>query len=208
MKILMTVLFILLLTIQSASQNEFQKCADNKNAIVSRLLKKGKLDSADQKKYLELDDEWQKCIVGKSMPSFNSKTLNGEEINSKELRGKIVVINFWFIGCPPCIAEMPALNQLVKEYKDKGVSFLGFTVENKKSLKKRFFPKYQFDFTIIPDATEIEDLFGVLEHPMIFIIDQNCKVIAAWGGGEAGEKAKTYVYLKIKPVLDGLLKIE
>jgi len=165
------------------------------------------MDSAAHQQYIQSDVDWQNCIVGKPIPRFHALTLTNEKINSEKLKGKVIVINFWFIGCPPCVAEMPALNQLVKEYSDKGVIFLGFTLDDKKSLKK-FFTAHQFDFTIIPDAQNIEDRFGVLEHPVNFIIDRNGKLVMAWAGGETGEEAKSYAYLKIKPVLENLLKTQ
>ena len=105
---------------------------------------------------------------------------------------------------PAMCCRNACFKSISKEYKDKGVVFLGFTFEDKKSLKK-FFTNHPFDFTIIPEAQNIEDLFGVLEHPVNFIIDQNGKVIMALGGG-TGEEAKTYAYLKIKPFLENLLK--
>ena len=44
-------------------------------------------------------------------------------IRTKDLKGKINVINFWFMKCAPCIAEIPALNTLVKKYKGKDINF-------------------------------------------------------------------------------------
>ena len=44
---------------------------------------------------------------------FKVKTIGGKRLTLAELQGKVVVINFWFIGCAPCISEMPALNKLV-----------------------------------------------------------------------------------------------
>ena len=204
MKILITIIFACLLGRPSLSQNELRNCAKKKNKNLLKSLDT-KLDSAALQTYIQLDRDWRNCVVDKPVPRFHTVALNNEKINSERLKGKIIVINFWFIGCPPCIAEMPALNQLVKEYKDKGVVFLGFTLDDKKSLKK-FFTTHQFDFTIIPEAQNIEDLFGVLEHPVNFIIDQNGKVTMAWADGETGEGAKTYAYLKIKPILEDLLK--
>jgi len=204
MKILIAITFVCLLGGPSFSQNELQNCAEKKNKLILKSLTK-KMDSAAHQKYIQSDIDWQNCIISKSIPRFRANTLNNEKINSEKLKGKIIVINFWFIGCPPCVAEMPALNQLVKEYRDSGVIFLGFALDDKKSLKK-FFATRRFDFTIIPGAQNIEDLFGVLEHPVNFIIDRNGKIVIAWAGGETGEEAKSYAYLKIKPVLENLLK--
>ena len=50
---------------------------------------------------------WLDCVNEKEIPSFSVKTLNDEKIKSKDLEGKIVVINLWFIDCLPCIKELP-----------------------------------------------------------------------------------------------------
>ncbi|HET9824640.1 MAG TPA: TlpA disulfide reductase family protein [Chitinophagaceae bacterium] len=77
---------------------------------------------------------------------------------------------------PLCIAEMPALKRLVEEYKDAGIIFLGVTLNDNATLRKRFLPKHRFDFVIIPDAQNIEDLFGVVVPPTIFMFDQSGKL--------------------------------
>jgi peroxiredoxin len=123
------------------------------------------------------------------------------------LKGRIIVANFWFTTCPPCIAEIPSFNRLVDEYKNENIDFLGFAVNDKKTLNK-FLKKSPFNFKIIPDAGTIDDLFGVIEHPVTFIIDREGKVREAWAGGNVGEKAKDEAYLKIKPVIEELLAAE
>ena len=62
------------------------------------------------------------------------------------------MINLWFTSCYPCIAELPALNRLAKEYKDKDVVFIGLSLDSKKMLDRDFFPNYKFDFKIVADA--------------------------------------------------------
>ena len=203
MKILITIIFVSLAG-HAASQNDIQKCAKKKNDAVLKSLGT-KPDSSAKQEYVQLDLEWQQCIVGKPVPFFHANGLNNEEINSEKLKGKIIVANFWFTSCPPCIAEMPALNRLVSEFKDKGVVFLAFTFEDKKDLKK-FLVNHQLDFKIIPGAQSVSNLFGVLEYPTNFVLDQNGKVAMAFVGGETEEEAKTSAYLKIKAVLESLLK--
>src|SRR6188472_749498 len=63
-------------------------------------------------------NDWQNCIRGKEIPELSLKTVTGEKIETKDLKGKVIVINLWFTTCHPCIAELPALNRLVEEYKD------------------------------------------------------------------------------------------
>jgi len=153
-------------------------------------------------------NDWQNCIKGKEMPYLSLQTISGEKIETKDLKGKVIVINLWFTTCHPCIAELPALNKLVKEYKDKNVVFLGLSTDTKEYLNSEFFPKYKFDFKIIPGAVDIVEKIGHTGFPTTYIIDMKGKVIDAWIGGFDGKEAETAAYLKAKPIIDELLKGE
>ena len=205
MKILLAVLSFFLVLARSYAQNDFQQCAAAKNSIMSQLLVRGKLDSTDRETYLLLNDSWKNCIMGRTMPAFEARTLEGTMLSSASMAGKIIVLDFWFMACPPCIAELPELNQLVADYRDKNVIFLGGTIDTRRALRHRFLPKYRFDFTILPEADDLEDSFGILNHPTIFIIDRSGKAAAAWEGADADEDEKNSLYLKLKRTLDHLL---
>ena len=67
---------------------------------------------------------------GMTAPNFTAKDINGDAINFEDLKGKVVVLNFWFIGCPACIAETPKLNQLTEKFADEAdVVFIALTYE-------------------------------------------------------------------------------
>ena len=125
-----------------------------------------------------------------------------------KLKGKIIVINFWFIGCHPCIAELPALNKLVKEYQGTGVVFLAFTWETVASIRKDFLSKYKLDFTILPEANELISKVSGSGYPTTYILDKKGIIKEAWNGGSTDETAKTEAYLKAKPIIDELLKAQ
>jgi len=152
--------------------------------------------------------EWKNCVKGKHIPEFEAISTLGKRIKSKDLKGKVVIINFWFIDCHPCIAELPALNRLVKEYEGKDVVFLAPTWETKDRLKSAFFQKYKFDFMIISDAKKIIDLFGGVGFPVTYIVDKNGILKEVTVGGPIDEKSETQAYLNAKPIIDELLKAE
>jgi len=190
------------------AQNDLQKCSEEKNKELEQLLNSGKgSDTSVLKKFSQLDSDWKKCVAGKSIPEFSVRTITGTSVSAEKLLGKIIVINFWFTTCPPCIAEIPALNKLAEEYKNANIEFIAFALDDKMKLK-RFLKNTAFNFKIIPNSGLVEELFGVIEHPATFIIDQKGKIRMAWTGGSIDENAKTEVYLKAKPVIDELLKTE
>ncbi|MEJ0102303.1 MAG: TlpA disulfide reductase family protein [Bacteroidota bacterium] len=148
--------------------------------------------------------KWKDCVMEKPIPDISFKTISGKDFDTKKLKGKVVVLNFWFIECQPCIAELPALNKLVKEYNNKDVLFFGITYQSLKSLNADFFPKYKFDFDIVQDAGNITEQFAA-GYPTTYIIDKNGIVKAVWNGGFTGKEAEMDIYLKAKPVIDELL---
>jgi len=149
---------------------------------------------------------WRNCVKGKHIPDFEAQTVLGKKFNSKDMQGKVVVLNFWFIDCLPCIAELPALNMLVRDFKNKNVEFLAFTHDTKKRLDTAFFKKYKFDFNIFPGDSTVIKQFGEMGYPNTYIIDKNGKVKEVFIGGFADEQVTTNVYLKSKPIIDELLK--
>lgn len=113
-------------------------------------------------------------MVGKNAMFFSVKDITGDEYSLEDLKGKIIVNNFWFIGCKPCQMEIPDLNKLVKKYK-KEVVFLGFALDDLASLES-FKKKRKFLYNIIPNSEEVAKLYGVTNYPTHVIIDQNSKI--------------------------------
>ncbi len=94
----------------------------------------------------------------KSKPAaetFSATALSGETVDLADLKGKVVVLTFWSTKCPICAGEIPKLNQLADNYKNKNVVFLGLTMENADKVKA-YLNKKSFDFKIIPNS------FGVV----------------------------------------------
>ena len=149
---------------------------------------------------------WTECVKEKPAPDFSGKTLKGEKIKMKSLRGKIVVLNLWFIDCLPCIKELPALNKLVAEYRgNKDVVFISLTWETKERVEKEFFAKYKLDFEVIPEEMKAVELFGKPGYPTTFVIGKDGLVKAGFLGGPIDDSAETEAYRRVKPVLDALL---
>jgi thiol-disulfide isomerase/thioredoxin len=148
--------------------------------------------------------DWGACVKGHRAPLPGFRTLTGDVFDSTSLAGSIVVVNFWFMGCVPCRAEMPALNKLVDEYKGQRVLFLGFTPDKAATLKPAFFLKNRFAFTIIPDARNIAESFYFLGYPTTYIIDPQGIIREAWSGGYEIDPLSPYY--KAKAAIDDLLK--
>jgi peroxiredoxin len=89
-------------------------------------------------------------LVGKlPAPAMVVTDLTGERIDTRALAGKTVVYNLWFVGCPPCMEEIPRLNAIVDEYKD--VVFVGLSISSKSDID-RFLVKQPFKYRLVPSA--------------------------------------------------------
>jgi peroxiredoxin len=119
-------------------------------------------------------------------PNFTALDMNGNRIELAALKGKVVVVNLWFIGCPNCMDEIKQLNQVVSDYKGKSdVVFLGLAASPKPALEK-FLAKTPFNYTIIPNAQMIiltkfgtPDKNGEINvpFPMHYVIDRDGKIV-------------------------------
>src|ERR687896_300004 len=67
--------------------------------------------------------------VGDKAPKFSVKTETGRQITQSDFGGKLLVLNFWATWCPPCIEEMPSLNEFAQRFSKDGVVVLGVSID-------------------------------------------------------------------------------
>lgn len=114
---------------------------------------------------------------GMDAPNFNSQTIDGQTLNFADLKGKVVVLNFWFIGCPVCRAETPKLNAFAAKFAgEPNVAFIAMTADPADSVKK-YAAKNRFDYTMIADAKPALNLFVVGGYPKSIVIGKDGKIV-------------------------------
>ena len=110
--------------------------------------------------------------IGTEAPNFSMTDLNGKEIELSQLRGKAILLDFWSSWCVPCRAEMPSIELLHRQFKDKGLIVLGID-EEQTQIQAAFLSKSGFSFTSIPEPKrELSNQFGVGGIPTTILIDQ------------------------------------
>lgn len=103
--------------------------------------------------------------------NINEVDINGNKLRSKDLKGKVLVINYWFINCKPCRMEMPELNELVKEYKDSAnVKFIGISLDDRSAIKE-FIKLSPFNYQLVADGQTAAHRYGISAYPTHAIID-------------------------------------
>jgi peroxiredoxin len=110
-------------------------------------------------------------MVNKLSPDFELADVLGKVWRLSELRGRIVVLNFWFTSCAPCVQEIPELNALVREYESKPVVFLAMTFNNTNQIRT-FVKKHTFIYNLLPNSAEIDKKFHVSLWPTSIVIDK------------------------------------
>ena len=121
----------------------------------------------------------QPIRAGTKAPNFRLEDLEGKKSELKHYKGKVVFLNFWATWCGPCKEEMPSIEELCKQFKDKDFVFLAISVDYA-GIKpvKDFIEKHRYTFPVLIDPKcETLDLFEVKGIPTTFLIDKKGIII-------------------------------
>ena len=142
-------------------------------------------------------------LIGTDAKDFETTNLDGNPIHLSELKGTVVVINFWDVYCKPCVKEMPELNEIVEKFKGQNVKFIAIATDSKDQVKT-FLKKKKNYYDIVADGRgrRIEKLYNVYYHPTNCIIDQNGK-IQYFDSGYKGPETSKNIENKISSLLKG-----
>jgi cytochrome c biogenesis protein CcmG, thiol:disulfide interchange protein DsbE len=123
-------------------------------------------------------------------PDFELKTTTGETIKLSNLRGQAVLVNLWATWCPPCRAEMPAIEKIYNEYKDKGLVILAvnMTYQDTFSNIAPFVDEYGLTFPILLDKTgSVGPAYQLRSLPSSFFIGRDGIISEVVIGGPMAE---------------------
>ena len=111
--------------------------------------------------------------VGEAAPDFTLVDLEGNQVTLSDFRGKTVFVNFWATWCPPCRAEMPEIEAIYQEYKDKGVVVIGVDILESEDVVRQFVEQGGYNWTFVLDTSgEVAGNYKVTAIPISFFIDR------------------------------------
>jgi thiol-disulfide isomerase/thioredoxin len=108
---------------------------------------------------------------------FEVKTLEGESLQIASLKGKTIFINFWATWCPPCIAEMPAIESLWQENKNDNIVFLLISTDDEMQKIKSFIDRKDFTFPVYQLTEALPASFNASAIPATFVVSPEGKLV-------------------------------
>ena len=134
-------------------------------------------------------DELGMVSVGGIAPNFKAKTPDGAELALYDLRGHVVLLDFWASWCGPCMAEMPNVKEIYAKYHDKGLEILGVSLDSDKEAWVNCIQKNGLAWHHVSSLSKfdcpIAKRFRVTGIPRMYILDEGGKIVAQDLRGEA-----------------------
>lgn len=135
------------------------------------------IDGLEQDKALDKKRDSLQIKLGATAPSWEATTYSGETIDLDSLSGKLIVLDFWYKGCFPCMQSMPLLNKLHDKYSNKGLTIIGINPYQSDATKMLpFLEQQEMKHPNIYSNT-LPSLYGVFSYPTYVFLDQNLKVL-------------------------------
>ena len=114
--------------------------------------------------------------TGEPFSKIKTNDMHGNKINTKNLKGKIIAVNYWYATCVPCTSEIPELNKIVEKYKnDSNVVFISIAKDDRNTIEN-FLKLHPFKYAIIDDGSFITSENNINSYPTNVVVDQNGKV--------------------------------
>ena len=133
-------------------------------------------------------------LVGSPAPDFTVQDAD-RKVSLHDLRGKVVVLNFWATWCPPCVEEMPSLVKMQSDLRDR-VVVLAVSVDEDERSYHTFLKKNNVDLLTVRDPQQkSNELYGTIKFPETYIIDRNGVVQRKFIGPVDWTRADVVEYL-------------
>lgn len=157
-----------------------------KNKLTEKII--------DKNKYVDLKEN--EDIEKIKAADFILKDLDGKEIALSDLRGKKIFLNFWATWCPPCKLEMPDIEKLYQETKDKNLISIAVNLGEDEKTVREFINENKYNFKVLLDLDQSVAInYNITSIPTSFFIDEEGNIVAKKIGLITLEDMKNYINL-------------
>ncbi len=171
----------------------------------------GEITAVDEAKILA-DPRFGKAVErqlsgweGRPAPAFKLAGLEGGDVDSAALNGKVVLLYVWFTGCPPCMKETPELVTLGRDWSAQGLAIVGANADRVLGLdyddavRRRYAEEHHINFPLAHWTRESDAAFGnVTIYPTLFLIDPSGVILHHWIGFTSGTELRAAVAASLK----------
>jgi thiol-disulfide isomerase/thioredoxin len=124
-------------------------------------------------------------------PEFELENIAGGKTKAADLKGKVLIFDFWATWCEPCLVEIPKFNKMADEYKGKDVEIVGITVESAYDTIQPMVKKTGMKYTVLVGNDAVVDGFGgLLGFPTTFVVTKDWKIYKKYMGALADKDAR------------------
>ena len=128
---------------------------------------------------------------GEAAPEFSLNLMGGGSIDSQELRGRVVMLDFWASWCPPCREEAPVLAQVYADYRERGVEFVGVNLWDNAGDADLFVQQQGHEYPNgVDDGGKIAISYGVRGIPEKFFIDREGRIVRKFSGPMTADRLR------------------
>ena len=147
-------------------------------------------------------DRKRNSFIGKKIPSLALQGIDGNSYDPAKMRGKIILLNFWFAACKPCITEIASLNELQRKFKEQDFVVLSVSTDVQ-PVAEHWANKKNMEYTVAANGKAVAERLKVVTFPTSFLIDKQGVVQEVFIGASADDA--TYTYSEVKPHIEDLL---
>jgi cytochrome c-type biogenesis protein len=136
--------------------------------------------------------------AAKPAPEVSLRALDGQPFRLADLRGRVVLLNFWATWCVPCRSEIPLLNAMQRDHAARGFTVVGVSTHDDAEGVRDFQQELRQDYTLVLGETEAATKFGVVPLPTTFLIDRQGRIRKVI----TGERTRAQFEADLLPLLD------
>lgn len=187
----LALLFLLALTALAADEQAVcAVCGPREGAgfepVKARATHKGKSYAFCSLKckveFLKNPDEFLITDEGKTAPPFTLKTFAGKPLSLADLRGQVVLLDFWGTFCIPCVKALPELQALHAKYRERGFAVVGVTVDDRAAMVAKATSRAKVTYPIVQATPAVWSAYKINALPSLVLVGRDGRIVKRYGG--------------------------